>query len=406
MKSLSIFVLLLIYAAFVSLGLPDGIIGAAWPQMRAHFGVELNDNWPMLTLATSGGLVSSFFSGLALRRLGVSKVLVLTAFLTAFVILGYALSGTFAAMIGLAFFHGLGNGAIDAGLNNFVANNLSSRHMNWLHAFWGVGISLGTLIVSGVLALDATWRSAYLVVGLLQLTLGVAFLLSRRVLPESSTPAAEQRGEHPAFLATLGLPAAWASMASFFVYCGLEYGTGLWIASALHDGRGWSMQAAGLMVTLYWSSLTVGRFLIGTVSQRTTPIRIVRGAVLGVAGGSSLIALSSLIAGTSTAGLLTAIGLLLTGLGLSPIFPMLMHDTPRCVGQGHALNLIGFQTGAGSLGFTILPIVMGTLMRTYSTEWLGSMLFALAMILFGLVVVREGYAPAGFRQAAVLAKRS
>jgi fucose permease len=385
-------VLLPIYAAFVSLGLPDGILGAAWPQMRAHFAVDLNDNWPMLALGTCGGALSSFLSGIALRRLGVGKVLVVTTFLTAFVILGYSFGKTFAVITGLAFFLGLGNGAIDAGLNNFVARNLSSRHMNWLHAFWGVGSSLGTVVVSGALATGGTFRTAYLGVGLLQLCLAFAFVLNLRALPDSSQSPEEQRVEHPAFGVTLALPASWASMATFFAYCGLESGTGLWIASLLHDGRGWTMEAASLMVTLYWGSLTAGRFLIGTVSQRTTPIRIVRTAAVGVLAGTILIALTSVLGGRTAAGLVAALGLLVLGLGLSPIFPMLMHDTPRCVGQGHAVNLIGFQGSSAQLGFTLLPIAMGTLMQRYSTEWLGFMLTLLALVVLALLAVRERFA--------------
>jgi fucose permease len=389
-----VIVLLLIYAAFVSLGLPDGIHGAAWPAVRAHFGAALNDNWPILTLSTLGGLLSSFLSGVALRRLGVGKVLILTTFLTAFVILGYALSPTLAAMAALGFFLGLGNGAIDAGLNHFAASNLSSRHMNWLHAFWGVGISIGTLIVSGVFALGGTWRIAYVAVGLPQLCLAAAFLVGlRSPLSSVHEAASEQQREQPALLATLRLPSARASMASFFVYCGVECATGLWIASVLHDGRGWTMQASGLMTTVYWGSLTVGRFLIGTISQRTTPMRIVRIAVFGVIAGTSLIALSSALPGRGvSAGLVTAFGLQLTGLSLSPIFPMLMHDTPRCVGQGHALNLIGFQSASANLGYTLLPIVLGTIMRNNSTEWLGSMLLVLASVLFALLVLRDRHA--------------
>ena len=131
---------------------------------------------------------------------------------------------------------------------------------------------------------------------------------------------------------------------------------------------------------------------MGVVSQRTTPVRIVRGAALGVLLGTGLIAASAIAGKTTAAGLLTASGLLLTGLSLSPIFPMLMHDTPRCVGSGHALNLIGFQSGSGQLGYTLLPILIGTLLRLYSTEWLGSLLSGLAVILIALVVLRERWA--------------
>lgn len=391
MSAVKLGVLLLVYAAFVSMGLPDGILGAAWPQMRAELGVDLNDNWRLLALGTCGSALSSFASGLALRRFGIGRVLVGTTLLTALAILGYAHSATLALITALAFLLGLGNGAIDAGLNHFVASNLSSRHMSWLHAFWGVGVSCGTLVVSGVLAAGGTWRSAYLAIGVAQLTLAFAFVLQRRQLPqEAPRVSTKERAPHPSSRATLRLRASWASMGTFFVYCGLESSAGLWIASTLHDGRGWSTAAAGLMTTLFWASLTVGRFLIGTISQRLSAISIVKAAVAGAIVGTLLIAASSGVAqNEAAAGALTAIGLLVTGFSLSPIYPMLMHDTPRCVGVGHAVNLIGFQGGVAQLGFTIIPVAVGALLETHSTEWLGPLLATLALTLLALLVLRE-----------------
>jgi fucose permease len=223
------------------------------------------------------------------------------------------------------------------------------------------------------------------------MSLAAAFLVTFPEFPKTSSDAKpEKRAGAMTFLTTLALPTTWISMALFFIYCGLESGTGLWIASALHDGRGWTMEGASLMATLYWGSLTVGRFLIGTVSQRTTPTRITRIASVGAFIGTSIIALSSMLANQfAWAGLMTAVGLLFTGLSLSPIFPMLTHDTPRCVGQDHALNLIGLQMGSGVVGYTILPIVIGTVMRVHSTDWLGSMLTVLAVSMLALLVVRD-----------------
>lgn len=391
MSAVKLGVLLLVYAAFVSMGLPDGILGAAWPQMRAELGVDLNDNWRLLALGTCGSALSSFASGPALRRFGIGRVLVGTTLLTAMAILGYAHSATLAIITALAFLLGLGNGTIDAGLNHFVASNLSSRHMSWLHAFWGVGVSCGTLVVSGVLAAGGTWRSAYLAIGVAQLTLAFAFVLQRRQLPQAAPRVSnEERAPQPSSRATLRLRASWASMGTFFVYCGLECSAGLWIASTLHDGRGWSTAAAGLMTTLFWASLTVGRFLIGTISQRLSAIRIVKAAVAGAMAGTLLIAASTGVArNEAAAGALTATGLLVTGFSLSPIYPMLMHDTPRCVGVSHAVNLIGFQGGVAQLGFTIIPVAVGALLETHSTEWLGPLLATLALTLLALLVLRE-----------------
>lgn len=383
-------VLLLVYAAFVSMGLPDGILGAAWPQMRAELGAGLNDNWRMLALGTCGSALSSFASGLSLRRFGVGRVLIVTTFVTALAILGYAHSATLTLITALAFLLGLGNGAIDAGLNHFVANNLSSRHMSWLHAFWGVGVSFGTLTVSGMLAAGGSWRSAYLAIGIVQLTLALAFVSQLRQLPPAAARAeGREPVDHPSSSATLRLRASWASMGAFFVYCGLECSAGLWIASALHDGRGWTTAAAGLMATLFWASLTVGRFLIGTISQRVRTMVIVQAAVAGALAGTLILAASSLIGHEAAAGVVTAIGLLLTGFSLSPIYPMLMHDTPRCVGPGHAMNLIGFQGGVGQLGFTLIPVAVGALLQAQSTEWLGPLLATLAIILVALLALRE-----------------
>jgi fucose permease len=158
----------------------------------------------------------------------------------------------------------------------------------------------------------------------------------------------------------------------------------------LHDGRGWTTAAAGLMATLFWASLTVGRFLIGLISQRLRAMVIVRAATAGALAGTLLLAASSAIAQVeAAAGVVTAIGLLLTGFSLSPIYPMLMHDTPRCVGPGHAMNLIGFQGGVGQLGFTLIPVAVGALLQSQSTEWLGPLLATLAMTLVALLALRE-----------------
>jgi fucose permease len=394
-SSLRRVVLLLIYAAFVSMGLPDGILGAAWPQMRGELSVGLDDNWPMLVLGTCGAAVSSFTSGLALRRFGIGRVLVFTALLTGLVIWGYSLSVNFETITVLALFLGLGNGAIDAGLNHFVATNLSSRHMSWLHASWGVGVSLGTLIVSGVFATGGTWRGAYMAVGSIQLMLALAFVVNLHSLPSTTSRVHDSTSPHaPSLRATLGLGRSWTSMAAFFTYCGLECSAGLWITSVLHDGRGWSMQAAGLMTTLYWASLTMGRFVTGSLSQRVTAFSIVRVGLVGALLGTTLIAWSSFAIEPSAEsnallGFTTALGLLILGFSLSPIYPMLMHDTPRAVGSGHAVNLIGFQGGAGQVGFTIVPIVIGTLLRVHSTAWLGALLTLLAVTLITLLALRE-----------------
>jgi fucose permease len=388
--------LAVVYAAYISMGLPDGIFGATWPQVRAEFGVSLNANWPIYIVGLAGGLISSFSAGTMLRRLGVGRLLLFTTALTAASIAGVGFSPWFTGLILLAFFLGLGNGAIDACLNHYIASHFSSRHMNWLHACWGVGVSLGTSIVSGAYALGSTWRGACLAIALVQALLAIVFLRLLKVwdsAPSVHSKSGDAHGTQAIPLAKAGetfrLSATWVGMAMFFLYCGIEFGTGVWTTSLLQGSRGWSIEKAALFVTLFWGSLTAGRFLIGIVSVRLGPTRVLRVSISGVILGTSLIGLSSLVTATVGSGILTASGLLITGLCLAPIYPTLMHDTPNCVGREHSANLIGYQSGAANLGLTLIPGIIGTIMKHSSLEFLGPLLLIPAVALFILFLVRE-----------------
>ncbi len=386
--------LALIYTAFVSLGLPDGIMGTAWPQIRADFGAPLNANWPIYVVGMAGGLLSSFSAGALMRRMGTGHILLATTLLSCASMAGCALSPTLGLIVGIAFLIGLSNGAVDAALNHHAATHLSSRHMNWLHGFWGVGVSLGTLIISSVCALGGDWRTACLCVAGLQALLSLFFLANQPAWEAPAegiheTTTEPSPAERPATAATLRLPTAWVNMGAFFLYCSVEFGTGVWTTSLLQEGRGWPADRAALFVTFFWGSLTVGRFLTGTFSNAIGSRRILRGALAGVLTGTLLIALSSLCGRGSLGGIVTAAGLLTTGLCLAPLYPTLMHDTPALVGRGHSMNLIGFQAAAANIGLTCTPGLMGTLMRQSSVEWLGLLLFVPACGLLGLVLLRE-----------------
>ena len=388
--------LALIYAAYISLGLPDGIMGAAWPQVRAEFGVPLNANWPIYILGLAGGLISSLSAGALMRQISTGRILLFTTLLTGSSVAACGLAPQYFVLILLSFLLGLGNGAVDAALNHHAATHLSSRHMNWLHGFWGVGVSTGTLIVAGVNALGGSWRVACLSVATVQGLLALIFLTTQSSWAE---PASGIQGsttnipvpERPRNAQTFRLPAAWVSMGAFFLYCSVEFGTGVWTTSLLEEGRGWHADRAVLFVTLFWGSLTVGRFLVGTVSNRLGPQRILRLALTGVLLGTALISLSSLCGRGNLGGVISAAGLLFTGLSLAPIYPTLMHDTPACVGRGHSMNLIGFQAAAANIGLTCMPGLMGTLMRSTTVELLGILLFIPTCALAALIGLREKY---------------
>jgi fucose permease len=391
-----VFLLSLIYAAYISLGLPDGIMGTAWPELRATFKVPLNANWPIYALGLAGGLISSLSTGALLKRSSIGRILLATTVLTSVSIAACAASPWFLLIPVFSFFLGLGNGAIDCALNHFAATHLSSRHMNWLHGFWGIGVSSGTLIVSGVFALGGSWRTACLCVALLQALLAVVFSLvldrwrQTPVEPGSTPDAAPPApASHATLRETLRVPSAWLSMLAFLLYCGIEFGTGVWTTSLLQDSRGWAPERAALWATGFWVSLTLGRFLVGLVSNRFKAIDLLKLSISGVMIGTGLISLSSLLRHTPYANALTGGGLLLIGLCLAPIYPTMMHDTPRCAGPAHAANLVGLQAAAASIGLALIPGALGTLMKYSSLERLGFMLFALAASLLLTVMLKE-----------------
>jgi fucose permease len=387
--------LLLTYAAYISLGLPDGLMGAAWPQMRSDLGVSLNANWPIYISGLMGGLLSGIFAGAILCRISVGQLLLLTTVITSASIAGCGLCPWYWPIVGIGFLLGLGNSAIDVGLNHFVATHFTSRHMNWLHACWGVGVSTGTLIISGVANLGSSWRTACLLIASLQGLLALTFLFSQKLWnspPTLASPEGQTRidNDTPApTLQSLRQPISWISLGCFFLYCGVEFSSGVWTTSLLQSGRGWHADRAALMVTLYWASLTVGRFMIGIISNRLRPIRILRLAISGAIVGTLLISLSSVVSHTLSSGLLTAAGLLLMGFSLAPIYPTMMHDTPACVGRSHAVNLIGLQAAAANVGLTMVPGILGTFMKHSSLEYLGPCLVFMACALLFMVHLRE-----------------
>ncbi|PWU44931.1 MFS transporter, partial [Micromonospora globispora] len=273
--------LLLAYLAFVSLGLPDGLIGVGWPSIRADLGVPTEAVGVVLTAGTIGYLTSSVLAGFTLARLGVGWLLAGSTLLASLALTGYALTPALALMTGCALLLGLGSGAIDSGLNAYAAGAFGPRHMNWMHAFFGLGVAIGPLIMTGALSAGLAWRWGYGIVATAQLALATAFALTVRawrdrraaglaVPPDPVAPAmvpggpaetsTPDRNARTARIAeTLRLPAVWLGAAAFAVYVAIEVATGLWAFLLLTEGRGLARATAGLCVSGYWGSLFVGR---------------------------------------------------------------------------------------------------------------------------------------------------
>jgi fucose permease len=373
--------------AFVSLGLPDGLVGVAWPSIRASFGLELDALGALLVAATTGYVASSFSSGHLLGRLNLGTVLAVSCGLTAAALLGYASASSWLAMLALGAVLGLGSGAIDAALNTFVATHHGPRMLNWLHACFGVGAASGPLIMTTVLESGASWRRGYAIVGMAQLVLASCFVLTFRLWPRSDGAARTAENTRSATtLATLRVPGAWLGIAAFFVYSGVEASIGAWTYTLLTEGRRMAPVEAGLIVSLYWGSLTGGRLLAAITGGLVGVEQMLRVAVWGVALGVAIVWLNAGAAWTS-------LGIVLAGSASGPIFPLLVATTPARLGPHHSANAVGFQIAASAIGLSVLPGLVGVAADTFGVEVIARLNAALALLLVIVYRLLERAAP-------------
>ena len=368
--------LALVFLGFVSLGLPDGLLGVAWPSMRQSFGIPLDALGGLLLTTAGGYLTASLASGWVVARTGVGRLLALSSLAAAVALLGYALAPEWGAVVLLGVMAGLSAGAIDAGLNAYVALHHGPRLLNWLHASFGLGAAIGPAVMMAVLEAGQPWRLGYGLVGLGQLTLATCFLLTAARWPSGREMAAD---EPPPVLAARPDPPSrraviWLSLALFFVYTGLETAAGQWSYTLFTEARLAPPQLAGLAVSVYWGNLAGGRLLFGFFAHRVRPVALLRTAMLAMLGGAGLIWLN---AGPA----LSFVGLGLIGLAAAPVFPALISNTPRRVGPSQAASVIGFQVGAASLSIAAVPGLAGVLAERFGLEILPPYLVLTALVM-------------------------
>ena len=373
----------LAYVSFISLGLPDGLLGVAWPSIRAYFHIPIDSLGALLVLFTAGYLVSSFTSGRLLARLSVGTLLALSCLATAVSLIGYAVAPIWPVMVALGALAGLGAGAIDAGLNTYAARHFSARVVNWLHAFYGVGATIGPLVMTATLGAGYGWQRGYWIVGAWQSILAICFGLTRARWGANKTAEAD-RDTDPARPAssgsTLRMPVVWVSIAVFFLYTGIEAAAGTWAYSLFTESRGVPAASAGMWVSIYWANLTLGRFLSGVVVGFAPVAPLLRLSIIGMATGAALVWLNA-------SGLSSFLGLALMGLSSAPIFPTLIATTPARLGNGHTANGVGFQIAAAVLGQSLVPALVGVLAGKFDLEAVGPALFTSAALLLALYEV-------------------
>ena len=379
--------ILLAYIAFISLGLPDGLLGVAWPSIRANFKLPLDSLGLLLLATTTGYLTSSFFSGRIMARLGVGGLLAASCALTGSGLIGYTLAPAWWIMVALGVVAGLGAGAIDAGLNTYIAANHGEGLMQWLHASFGVGITLGPIIMTTGLNLFGEWRVGYVIVGTAQLTLAVCFALTASRWKRAPTAEHETRrltDYKTPLRETLRRPTVWLSMALFFIYVGIEIGLGQWVYTLLTESRHIAPQVAGLMAGSYWGMFTLGRILAGLYTKRVGVNTLVRLSLLGALLGALLLWLNISEA-------ISLLGVAIVGFAVAPIFPAMVSGTRDRVGAQHAANTIGIQIAAAGLGGALLPGLAGILARQISLEVIPVCLAVLIATLLTLYSVSIKY---------------
>ena len=365
--------LALAYAGFVSIGLPDGLLGVAAPSMLAEFGLGPEALGALLATFTAGYLVASITSGRILGRHGIGAVLAWSCFATGVSLLGYALAPRWGVLVACGALAGLGAGAVDAGLNTYVATRHGVRTLNWLHACYGLGTTGGPLLMSAVLGAGRPWQLGYVVVSLAQLVLAACFASTRGRWPPAGANAAGATFTS-SLVDTLRHRGVWPGVATFFAYTGIEAATGVWAYALFTESRGVAPAVAAACVSGYWASFTLGRVVLGTVAARVALRAFLRACVLAILTGAAILWLAP--------GTLGLAGLVLVGLGCAPIFPSLMAATPARVGPSHAANAIGLQVCGATIGASALPAAVGVLAARAGLEVLGpSLLVAAALLL-------------------------
>ena len=347
--------LALIYAAFISLGLPDALLGSAWPSMYRELSVPVSYSGLIFMIIAGGTIISSLQSDRLTKAFGAGKVTAFSVLMTAVALFGFSVSRSYAALCLWAIPYGLGAGSVDASLNNYVALHYASRHMSWLHCMWGIGASAGPYIMGSALTGGYGWNTGYRSIALLQTALTAVLLLS---LPLWRRPQGEQRRTQDMQTKPLPLkrvvtiPGAKEIMITFFCYCAVEQTANLWASSYLTLYRGLSAKAAAGLASVFFTGITAGRFFSGFLTLKLNDTQMIRLGQSGIAAGILLLFLPF---GTTS----SLLGLGLIGLGCAPIYPSIIHATPARFGEDKSQAMIGVQMASAYAGTCLMPPLFG-----------------------------------------------
>ncbi|MFS0862307.1 MFS transporter [Fredinandcohnia sp. 179-A 10B2 NHS] len=356
--------LIIIYLAFISLGLPDSLLGVAWPVMQKDFGAPLETAGVLFMTIAGSTIISSLFSGRVLKQFGTGKVTFVSTLMTAGALLGFYFAPSIIWLFLCAIPLGIGAGAIDAGLNDYVATHYKAHHMSWLHSFWGVGATLGPVIMAQFISGETSWSSGYLTIAGIQFLLVVILFFtlplwnkvtaiysveSNEVHNESKSVSLNEENGNIKPLQIKGVKLA---LFSFLFYCGVEATVGLWGSSYLVNVKDLPVATAAKWVSFYYGGITIGRFITGFITFKVTNRTLIRtGQFIALAGALLLI--------LPLPSIFSLVGFVLVGLGLAPIFPCMLHETPTRFGKKHSQTIMGYQMAMAYTGSTFVPPLLG-----------------------------------------------
>ena len=378
--------LAIIYLAFISLGLPDSLLGAAWPVMYPQFGVPVSYAGIISMIICAGTILSSLNSDRLTRRFGAGLVTAVSVMLTALGLFGFSVSGSFWMLCVIAIPYGLGAGGVDAALNNYVAVHYASRHMSWLHCMWGIGASIGPYIMSYALTGEHGWGMGYRIIAILQIVLTAVLFISLPLWKKRKV-SAEEKASAPALSLrqVFAIPGAKQVIGAFFCYCALEQTVCLWGSSYLVLHGGMPAESAASFASLFLIGLTVGRAISGFLTFKFNDTQMIR-------LGQALIAAGILALLLPLGGMVTLIGLVLIGLGCAPVYPCIIHSTPEHFGAERSQAIIGIQMASAYVGSLIMPPLFGLIVRYVTPElfpWY-LLVILIVMVLSHEMLVRKG----------------
>ena len=381
--------LFIIYLSFISLGLPDAVLGAAWPIIHEEFGVPISFSGSIYMLISCCTILSSLKSESLRLRFGTGKITAFSVLLTAVAIFGFSISPSLSVMLFFAIPYGLGAGSVDAALNHYVAVHYSGRSMNWLHCMWGIGAALGPYILGFVLQRGESWRSGYLVLSMIQATLTIILFLSLGLWgKEEKKEKTEEKKAPMSFRQILSITGAKECLVSFFLYCAIEQTLGLWSGSFMVYSLKIEAKLAASFVALFYFGITFGRFLAGILAAKWQDEALILGGC-GILFLGLVLLFCSMVPGQEVKlfgmelrQLLVICALLLSGLGCAPIYPAIIHSTPRNFGAENTSALIGKQMAAAYIGSMSFPPFFGVLAKIFGT---GLFPFFSTVLFFGML---------------------